>query len=338
MMDNDKKYCVYKHTSPNGKVYIGITSNRNPNRRWKNGNGYKSNSYFYSAIEKYGWDNFEHEILENDLTLTEAYAKETYYIDRFQSNDPEYGYNLTAGGDGIRDYVFSEEIKKKLSDLKRGEGNSFYGKHHSEETKKILSEKSKEHQQKYGNPRKGVKVSDEQLLQMINSATGRTVSEETRKKMSDARRGKRQNITKRSKNKGTSKRVYCPELERYFDSMTECAKYFNVTATCICNHIRDNSKYHEYTLLYADDNTERYDYPILQIDIHTCKILNRYENAQEASDVLQVPKRGIIEAADHKRISSAGYFWVYEKTITDLKEKAKEIENEKIWKKKRSKS
>ena len=54
-------YVVYKHTTPSGKVYIGITGLK-PERRWRNGNGYKDNEHFYRAILKYGWDNIKHEI------------------------------------------------------------------------------------------------------------------------------------------------------------------------------------------------------------------------------------------------------------------------------------
>lgn len=50
-MDKSKKFIVYKHTSPNGKIYIGITS-QVPNHRWRNGNGYKTNPYFTRAIKK----------------------------------------------------------------------------------------------------------------------------------------------------------------------------------------------------------------------------------------------------------------------------------------------
>ena len=57
-------YTVYQHKNKiNGKIYIGITS-KDPEKRWgHNGYNYKSSSYFYSAIQKYGWDNFEHNIL-----------------------------------------------------------------------------------------------------------------------------------------------------------------------------------------------------------------------------------------------------------------------------------
>lgn len=47
-----KDYCVYKHTLPNNKVYIGITK-QIPSLRWANGRGYKHSNYFYNAILKY---------------------------------------------------------------------------------------------------------------------------------------------------------------------------------------------------------------------------------------------------------------------------------------------
>ena len=65
---DEKSYCVYLHTNKiNGKVYVGLTS-MSPEERWKNGKGYCNNSHFKSAIEKYGWDNFEHEIIKRGLT------------------------------------------------------------------------------------------------------------------------------------------------------------------------------------------------------------------------------------------------------------------------------
>mgnify|MGYP002658749408 CR=1 FL=1 len=58
-------YCVYKHTNKiNGKVYIGQSSNIK--ERWsRKGTCYKGCTYFYNAIQKYGWDNFEHIILKD---------------------------------------------------------------------------------------------------------------------------------------------------------------------------------------------------------------------------------------------------------------------------------
>ena len=68
-----KLYTVYKHTSPSGKVYIGITC-RKPEYRWNHGRGYKEidQPLFYRAIKKYGWDNITHEILYSGLQEKDA--------------------------------------------------------------------------------------------------------------------------------------------------------------------------------------------------------------------------------------------------------------------------
>ena len=91
-------YCVYRHTSPSGKVYIGITS-QDPARRWQNGFGYRLNDYFFRAIVKYGWDSFGHEVLHTGLTKEEACAAEVALIAAYRSNEKAYGYNLSAGGE-----------------------------------------------------------------------------------------------------------------------------------------------------------------------------------------------------------------------------------------------
>lgn len=90
-------YTVYKHTAPNGKVYIGITSNK-LNVRWRNGDGYKQNKHFYSAILKCGWENMKHEVLFSGLTKETAAQKEMELIAQYKSNQREYGYNNSIGG------------------------------------------------------------------------------------------------------------------------------------------------------------------------------------------------------------------------------------------------
>ena len=79
-------YYVYKHSTPNNKVYIGITK-QNPNRRWRNGHGYKDSHLFFNAIIKYGWLNITHEILKEGLSFEDACKYEKYYIDLYKSND-----------------------------------------------------------------------------------------------------------------------------------------------------------------------------------------------------------------------------------------------------------
>ena len=59
----EEKYYVYSHRNKiNNKIYIGITK-QNPTVRWGvDGKRYKDSPRFWNAIQKYGWDNFEHEI------------------------------------------------------------------------------------------------------------------------------------------------------------------------------------------------------------------------------------------------------------------------------------
>lgn len=117
-MDEPKlnSYIVYKHTAPNGKIYIGITSLKFE-RRCDNGNGYRNNSHFTSAIKKYGWNNITHEILFTGLTKKEAELKEVELIRKYKSDNREYGYNIKDGGGVHRQ---SEETKKKLSESHKG--------------------------------------------------------------------------------------------------------------------------------------------------------------------------------------------------------------------------
>ena len=92
-------YCVYKHTSPSNKVYIGITYHTNPAIRWGPGGcGYAYNQHFWNAIRKYGWDNFKHEIVRQNLTRKQALAVESDLIHEYQATNPNFGYNKITGG------------------------------------------------------------------------------------------------------------------------------------------------------------------------------------------------------------------------------------------------
>ena len=109
---NDKKYCVYMHISPSNKRYIGITSISPPEDRWKNGHGYRHNEYFSRAIDKYGWENFQHQIIANDLTEDEAIEMEISLISEYNTTNINYGYNLTSGGEVGK--IYRKEAREKL--------------------------------------------------------------------------------------------------------------------------------------------------------------------------------------------------------------------------------
>lgn len=115
---------VYVHVNKtNGKRYVGITS-KSVEHRWLCGNGYKHNPHFGSAIKKYGWDNFHHVVLFEGLTRSEAIAMECYLIEKWKTNNKEFGYNMTTGGDGTSGYYPSEETRRKLSNARKRENLS----------------------------------------------------------------------------------------------------------------------------------------------------------------------------------------------------------------------
>ena len=204
-------YTVYQHKNKiNGKVYIGITM-QEPEKRWgPNGSHYKTSPHFYSAIQKYGWDNFEHIILFTGLTKEEACLKEQELIKEYNSMDREFGYNSTSGGDI---FIMNEETKQKISQSMMGNKNGF-GHSCSEEKKKKISE-----------AQKGRKFTEEHKQKLSEAAKKRHVSCSEEKKQI-------------LKEKSHKKPVYCEELDKVFESVQECGRQLGIPATNIsklCN-------------------------------------------------------------------------------------------------------
>jgi len=112
----ERKYCLYKHISPSGKVYIGITSTPTWKRWWR-GKGYKSNPHMTAAVNKYGWDSFQHIVVREGLTKEEAETAEIAMIRHYKARDPKHGYNLAKGGNLS---PLSEESRKRVSEANIG--------------------------------------------------------------------------------------------------------------------------------------------------------------------------------------------------------------------------
>jgi len=91
-------YTVYKHTSPTGKVYIGITSQPLRKRWGADGSGYSHSPHFMAAIKRHGWGSFQHEVIAEGLTQEEAEHLEVELIALYDSTNREKGYNTDLGG------------------------------------------------------------------------------------------------------------------------------------------------------------------------------------------------------------------------------------------------
>lgn len=152
-------FIVYRHTCPNGKVYIGIT-HRTAKQRWQYGNGYRHNPRFQNAIHKYGWDNIKHEILFENLTKEDAEREEIRLISEHKSNQREFGYNQTAGGMVNMGFHVSEQGRKNISKAQKGRKRTpeeiermrqcNIGRHPSEETRAKLRMKIPWNKGKHG--------------------------------------------------------------------------------------------------------------------------------------------------------------------------------------------
>lgn len=114
--NDNHNYVVYKHTSPSGKVYIGITSDTK--RRWAaNGYYYYRQSAFANAIHKYGWDNIKHEVLYTGLTKQDAANMEVELIAHYKALG--ISYNITDGGLGYRGKHSVEHVTKTVETRRR---------------------------------------------------------------------------------------------------------------------------------------------------------------------------------------------------------------------------
>lgn len=95
MQDKDLRYSVYIHEMPNGKRYVGATTNTKV--RFKP-DQYISNKAFYSDILKVGWKNIKHIIVKSDLSVTDASNLEMETIKKYNTTNAEFGYNVDKGG------------------------------------------------------------------------------------------------------------------------------------------------------------------------------------------------------------------------------------------------
>lgn len=168
-------YYVYMHTNKiNNKKYIGITKT-SLSKRWGNdGSGYRNNKQplFNRAINKYGWDNFDHIILFKNLSREEACDKEVELIAKYHTQDPKYGYNIQPGGQlGNTGITFSDEAKKKMSEAKKGCTLT-------EEHKRKISEGCKGH--------KPCIHTEETKKRLSEINKGKKLSEETKNKISES--------------------------------------------------------------------------------------------------------------------------------------------------------
>jgi group I intron endonuclease len=233
-MPNENTWYVYIHINKiNGKRYIGITS-RIPEKRWgKNGIGYKRHPYFWNAIQKYGWDNFLHIIVLQEETLEYACKVEKCLIKHYKSNDSEYGYNYTLGGEGK---CLTQEQKRILSEQMLGEKNPFYGKHHTEETKERLRKISKN------------QILSEKQIECLKLGRGKW-THDRRIKLSNSHKGERSPTSKLKEN-DVIEILNMIQQHKTYSEIRDIYNISNATISSIKHKQRWGYLYEKYPELY----------------------------------------------------------------------------------------
>lgn len=150
------------------------------------------NFHLQKSYNKHGKEAFEFHILEqcpeNMLDI-----RECHWIAYYKSNQRDFGYNFSEGGEHTtRGYKHTEEFKELQRQRYLGENGPFYGKKHTEEAKEknrlahIGKKLSEEHKRKLAEHSKKVGISEETRKKMIESRlkNAKPMSEETRRKIS----------------------------------------------------------------------------------------------------------------------------------------------------------
>ena len=259
---------IYKATNKkNNKIYIGLTKhplNKRKSQHKIKAKVYfkqeKTNIHFYNAINKYGFSNFDWEIIDTALILEELKDKEVYHIaitSAYICDD--IGYNMTSGGDGGDTFTNNpnkEEIRKRMSKASKG-------RKHTPETLKKISK---------ANKGKKLKEKTKKKISIANKKVIHT--KEWNKRVSESNKGRiftkkhRGNISKGKigtpltdvhknniKKSYTEERIKVNRLQKtcrpieidgvWYQSINDACRQLNIPSTTMYNRLK-NKKFPNY--------------------------------------------------------------------------------------------
>ena len=250
----------------NNKIYIGRTKNLEKRISYHIRDAKyskKNKTYFHKSINKYGIENFEFKILEENLSEKESKEREIYYINIYDAKSLN-GMNLTIGGDGVSNP--SDDVRKRMSENGKGQESFWKGKKLPKEVcDKISKTKrgtvlSQETKNKISKGNKGKIRTEEMKIRYSEShkgitswAKGKKFTDQHRKKMSLSRghsptrlgmKATQETLYKRSlamKGKN-AKKIICLETKVIYSSLTEASKKLNICVTNISRCLKGQRK------------------------------------------------------------------------------------------------
>lgn len=332
------KYRVYVHVNKiNGKIYIGQTCNSLYVRSGHgSGVGYKHCAHFYNAIKKYGWNNFEHIILVDNISLEMANIIEEELISKYNSMDKNIGYNMMSGGGNK---VRRQEVTDRIAEKNR---------HPSEETRRKMSIASKKRRttpelvERIRQANLGKKRTAEQRKRI--SEGHKNPSAETRKKISEAGKGRKPSelCIQKSREAMTGNKFRAIPIAQYelngtFIRTWECTmdvekewdiKHLHSGITACCKN-KNQSAHGFMWKYYNGDNSNIEPYkdtnkrPVEQYSI-TGEYIKAFESASEAARTVRSTSGNIVKCCKGELNNICGYQWKYQgsdKVIKDLRYK-----------------
>ena len=296
-------WLIYKHVNnTNGKVYIGQSkySWEKINDRWQNGRGYGIKTRIGMAIAKYGWENFSHELIEDNIESQEkANEREIYWINIYSSYSE--GYNSIIGGKNI-----SNEMCFKLKVYCINNQTLFSS----------ITEAS-------------------QVLNFARSKRYRQLTTRHYYKQDNyifCLEREKDNFEfeyyKVKYNHESIKRdIICVETGEIFYSIIECAiatgiSTQNLSQNCCINHRTAKQKHYAYLEEYENgdwipaeeyDTNRRKEASSLKKEVYCFQTNTFYKSATEAAETLKIPIRSVTRCAkeDGDLIQTHGYNFCY---------------------------
>lgn len=285
-------YCITNNIS--GKKYVG-KCHRTPENT---ASYYGSGKLIKQSIAKDGKENFTKEILERDLSLDNIEEREIFWIKALNTKAP-VGYNLCDGGGGLINP--SEEVRNKMREAKKGEKAFMYGKHHSEETKRKISENRKFKVAGEDHPNYGKHLSEETKKKISETnkkyvgekcpSFGRKHTEEAKYNMSKAQKGRKRTPEQIEKHKQKMLGRSISEEHRRRISEGNKGKFVSEESR---KRMQEGQK-----------NRMK----VRQIDINTGDTLAVYESLSEASRFTKVHAAGIGDCLRGKQKKAGGFKW-----------------------------
>lgn len=327
---------IYKITNKiNGKIYIGQTTKSlnirlNQHRHNMNKN---INLPLYNSMRKYGESNFTYEVIDTAESQEDLDSKEMYWIEYLNSyfySDNSNGYNMTIGGGGISGYEFSDEVRKNMSESRKGllagdknpmfgmsgEKNPFYGKTHSEESKSKIS-----------NANKG------RLLGKNHPNYGKPLPERTKRKISDSRKMKRMGL-----NNPNAKEVIqftkSGEFIDTYETIEECASRLNINRSGISQSCNNKLKtYKGYIFLFKEGfNEDVLNDRVKSLSSHGLSrsviqlsldgsVISEYKSVKDGADAIDGRADKISACCRGERKTHKGFKWIYKDEYIERSEK-----------------